>query len=456
MMTDMKKSGSLGQVSWALCSVMLGLLVTGCEPECVDQYDCANKLGRPGAGQRYVCESNQCVARDVDAPPAPAPDAGTSPDAGADAGTPPEEDAGTPPEEDAGTPPEEDAGTDAGTGITCADLPHDSKLGTLRLREGFTAAESALFPTGISSITPLTGSATPVLYGLHGEDESIFALGTWPNIAASTTPLYPVVAPADQGVTTYLSNYLASDGTRLLAGYTLGNVTGKLAVYDTATPGDSSYVSSSGNYSAVGVEGTFFINGLGLEGEGGSAAAIYALKTQSAPFQSAKLATFPAAAQYSGYNALASNGVAVFGYSAGTPTDDNPYATTNYLHAVSPATYTSALSAGTSVDLNSADTPELFRSLDVIYASGFGAGVAIQRGGLDEFYNPLTQNIVRVALSPAGSEGKAVTVGDIEPVLDVVDSCTRVLLTAPLSEDLLVGVQDKNGRRLVRLHQRTP
>ncbi|WP_157774892.1 hypothetical protein [Melittangium boletus] len=450
MMKDVKKSGPLGQALWVLGTVMLGWVVTGCGPECVDRYDCANKLGSPEEGRRYVCESNQCVVRDIDAPPAPEADAGTSPDAGADAGTPPDE-------TDAGTPPDEtDAGTDAGTELTCADLPHDPKLGTLRLRAGFTSAESAPFPTGISAITPLVGSATPVLYGLLGEDKSIFALGTWPNIAASTTPLYPVVAPADQGVTTYLSNYLTSDGTRLLAGYTKGDVSGNLALYDLSSPGDSSYVSSTGNYSVVGVKDTFLVNSLSLEAQGGSTAAIYALKTRSAPFQSSTLATFPAAAQFSGYNALASNGVAVFGYAASTPTDDNPYATTNYLHAVSPATYTSALSAGTSVDLNSADTPEFFKSLDVIYASGFGAGVAIQRGGLDESYNPRTESIVRVPLSPTGSEGKAVNVGDIEPVLDVVDACTRVLLTAPLEEDLLVGVQDKNGRRLVRLQLRTP
>ena len=89
--------------------VVLGALVSalmvvavGCNPECVDQYDCANHKGNAPSGQQWTCTNNTCMATDIT--PTPGTDAGTKPDAGTptDAGTPP--DAGMP--TDAGTAPD--------------------------------------------------------------------------------------------------------------------------------------------------------------------------------------------------------------------------------------------------------------------------------------------------------------------------------------------------------------
>ncbi|WNG21045.1 hypothetical protein [Cystobacter fuscus] len=426
MMTEMKKSRSLSQVVMAVGAAAFGLMVVGCNgPECVDRFDCQNKNGSPGAGKQYVCEASTCVVKDV------VPE---TPGTGSDAGTEPTPDAGS------------DAGTDAGTEPTaCADLPHDAQLGTLQLQPGFSVVESAALPTGIGVITAVEGaSGSYTVYGVNS-DKSVYALGTWPNVAASTTPLYPIV-PAEVTQAAYVSSYLASDGVRLMAGYTLGDVSGKVAVYDTVT-NTSTYLSARGNFSAVGLDGAFLLNGLALEGASETGSAVYALKTQSTPFSVSRLATFPVANSASGFNALATNKIVVLGY----------YGSNNVLHAVSPETYAPALAAGTSLELSGANTPQIYAGSDLFYAAGFGAGVALHRGVYSESYEQLTHDVSRIALSPAGSDGKGVTAGDLKAVLTQSNNtCTSVVAMAPLAEDLLVGVEDKNGRRLVRLHAETP
>ncbi|OJH42413.1 hypothetical protein [Cystobacter ferrugineus] len=424
MMTKMMKSRSLSQVV-VLGAAAFGLLVTGCSgPECVDRFDCQINKGSPGAGKQFVCEANVCVARDI------VPE---TPGTGSDAGT------------DAGTDPGTDAGTDAGTEPTaCADLSHDAQLGTLQLQPGFTVVESALLAENIGAITAVAGaSGSYTVYGVNS-DKSVYALGTWPNVAGSTTPLFPVVEP-NGPQNAFPSNYLVSDGVRLLAGYTLADASGKVAVHDTVTNA-STYLAAKGNFSAVGLDGAFLINGLDLEGVSETGSAVYALKTQSTPFSVSRLATFPVAQSASGFNALTTNKIVVLGYFGGK----------NVLHAVSPETYAPALAAGTSLDLSGANTPQIYAGSDLFYAAGFGAGVALHRGAYSESYEQLTHDVARISLSPAGSDGKGVTAGNLEVVLSQSNTCTSVVAMAPLAEDLLVGLEDKNGRRLVRLHAGTP
>ncbi|WNG30576.1 hypothetical protein F0U62_46095 [Cystobacter fuscus] len=433
MMTEMKKSRSLSQFVMAVGAAAFGLMVTGCSPqECVDRFDCQNSKGAPPAGKQYTCEANVCVVKDI------VPE---TPGTGSDAGT------------DAGTEPGPDAGTDAGTEPTsCADLPHDAQLGTLQLQQGFTVVESAPLPASIDAITAVAGtSGSYSLYGVNS-DKSVYALGTWPDVVASTTPLYPIV-PADVTQTSYVSGYLVSDGARLMGGYTLGDFSGKVAIHDLAS-NTSTYVPAAGNFSAVGLDGAFLINGLGLEGVSGTGIGVYAVKTQSAPFQTSKLATFPSAGTFSGFSALATNEIVALGYAYSTPEPDNDYATTNALRAVSPDTYTPALTAGTTLDLAGTNTPEIYSGLDLRDAAGFGAGVALKRSpNAGDYTN--TRDVARIALTPT-QDGLGVTAGPLQEVLTQTKTCTKVVIMAPLAEDLLVGLEDKNGRRLVRLHAGTP
>ena len=425
MKTGTMGSGRFGRFVVALGALSLGLLVTGCGEECVDRIDCANKRGAPPEGKQYLCVDSRCEVRDI-----------------ADPGT----DAGT----DAGTDTGPDAGTDAG--VTCADLPHDEKLGTLQLQTGFAAAESVALPAGIGAVSAVQSGSDFQLYGLTGgSDSSLYALGTWPAIAASTTPLRPVVPEADQGANTFPSGYLTNDGTRLLTGYTMlgENFPGKVLVYDTATPAESTYVSAAGNFSAAAVPGAFLINGVGIEGvaEGGSA--IYALKTDAKPFQGTKLATFPVAGVFSGYTAVTSDNIAVLGYAASDASTSDPFDTINYLTAVAPAVYTPAISGGTTFVLTNPNAIEIYAKGDLQGVAGFGTGVALHRGTFTA-----TKDISRIELTVGGITPSTVTAGDLTSVLTTSNTCTNVVGMTPMGADLLVGVADKNGRRLVRLQQR--
>jgi hypothetical protein len=407
MMNGTMGAWGLGRFVVALGTLSLGLLVTGCQPECVDRYSCAIK-GAPGEGKQYACVDGRCVPQDVPG----ATDAGT----------------------DAGTEPT-DAGTDA-----CANVPHDPKLGTLQLQTGFAAAETATLPEGIGAVTAVPSGSAFKLYGLRNTD--IHALGTWPNVALGAAPLQSIYAEADRdGGTRFPNGYLTNDGTRLLAGYTkpgpLTNTPGTVLVYDTATPANSTYLSANGNFSAAGYSGGFFINGQGIEGASEGGNGIYGLKTSATPFQGSKVANFPTAELFSSATAVASNGVAVFGYSS-YPTDT--------LRAVAPATYNPEISSGAPFVLNDTNAPEVYSGTDLKSATGFGAGVALHRGTFTA-----TSDISRFELTLGGSTPTSVTVGERKSVLTVSNTCSDVVLMAPMGPDLLVGVKDKNGRRLVRL-----
>ncbi|WNG40380.1 hypothetical protein F0U61_46850 [Archangium violaceum] len=423
----------VGRFVWVLGALSLGLLGTGCTQECVDPFDCVTQNGTPPRGREYVCEDNRCVERDL-------PDAGSDPTDGGNEPT------------DGGNEPT-DAGTDAG--VACADLPHDAKLGTLQLQTGYAAAESAALPEGISAVTALQSGTDFKLYGLNGIDNSIYELGTWPNVVASTTPLQPVIPEADRGSGTFLSGFLANDGTRLLAGYTksgpIENIPGSVLVYDTASPDKSAHVSANGNFSAVGISGAFLFSGQGVQGSSEGGSGIYALKTASAPFQGVKLATFPVAAPSSGYTAATSQEIAVLGYSVPSPSGPfDPYI--NHLLAVAPATYTPALSGGTTLALTAENAPEIYAGSDLFAVAGFGQGVALHRAHFDESYKTITNDVSRIELT-TGVDPKTVTVGALAPVLTTQNTCTNVVLMAPQGTNLLVGVTDKNGSRLVLLQK---
>jgi hypothetical protein len=321
-------------------------------------------------------------------------------------------------------------------------VPHDPKLGTLQLQTGFAAAETSPLPEGIDAVTAVPSGSEFKLYGLRSSD--LYALGTWPNVALGAASLQSIYAEADRdGGTRYLSGYLTNDGTRLLAGYTkqgtdFSNIPGTVLVYDTATPANSKYLAANGNFTAAGFDGGFFINGQGIEGSNESGNAVYALRTSTTPFQGSKLASFPPAGLYSGFTAVASNGVAVLGFS------DNTFA--NHIRAVAPATYTPALSSGTPFTLTDTNAPEVYAGADLQSVAGFGEGVALRRGSFTA-----TSDISRFELTLGGITPTSVTVGERKAVLTVGNACTDVVLMAPMGPDLLVGVKDKNGRRLVRL-----
>lgn|GEM_PF-1185866 len=452
-------------VSLAVSTFAVALLGTGCNPECVDQFDCRADNGQPPAGQQWVCVDEKCETEPIGQTPTPdagTPDAGPvdsgTPDAGpVDSGTPdsgpvdPTPDAGS---VDSGTPdsgpvdPTPDAGTPDAGPVTCETTPHDAKLGTLALQPGFVATETAPLPDGIAALGSSPGP-TYAFYAVQGggKDAALYSMGTWPDLQLSTTKLYDVVTPEDRAgsVTVYAGGYLINDGQRVITGYTTGasGSPGSISAYDIATPASSSFLSAPKNYSAAafssGDTSAVLINGGGL-GTLPTGLGIYGLVTSENPLGTVRVANFPEGTVGSGFTAVADNGVAALGYFNGD--------FVNVIYGVAPSVVSQAITSGTPLELGNQTPIEVGSDFDS--ASSFGAGVVVNRGGYDENFSFVSTDVSRFALSTS-SGGDTVTVGARASVLDYVDSCTTVTMLEPLGSDVLVGVADKNGQRLVRL-----
>jgi hypothetical protein len=429
----------------AVSALALAVLGTGCTPECVDAFDCRNKRTAP-AGQTYTCREERCELIPVngETPADAGTDGGSEPatDAGTDGGSEPPTDGGT----DGGSEPPTDGGTDGGTVTACADRPHDAKLGTLRLEPGYEVAESADVPEGLLAVTAMPQGSDYALYALKRSDTSIYALGTWPStVALGAQPLANVVAPEDRASEVFLNPYLVNDGTRLLAGYTKrgDNAPGSVLVFDTVKPENATYLPAPGNYSAAGLPDIFIFSGVGLEATTYDSA-IYALQAGA---KGTKLATFdPRLQAFSGPTAVTADGIAVLGY---FPAEGF----SNHLRAVAPAQYRPVLTEGrTPVDLSTA--PEVYARADLFEVAGFGDSVALHRGTYDPKTRlAITQNVARIPLEVSALDPQVVTVGTLQNVLVAQDVCTQVMYMAPLGRDLLVGIFDSKGRRLVRVHK---
>lgn len=463
-------------VSLAVTTFAVALLGTGCNPECVDTFDCRADNGEPPAGQQWVCIDEKCETEPIGQPPVPdagTPDAGPvdsgtpdsgpvdsgTPDAGpVDSGTPdsgpvdPTPDAGP---VDSGTPdagpvdPTPDAGTPDAGPVTCETTPHDAKLGTLQLQAGFVATETAPLPDGISAL----GSSPGPTYSFYavqggGKDAALYSMGTWPDFQLSPTKLYDVVTPEDRAgsVAVYAGGYLINDGQRVFTGYTTGasGSPGSLSLYDIATPASSSFLTAPKNYSAAafsnGDTSAVLLNGGGL-GTLPTGLGIYGVVTSANPLGTVRVANFPAEGVVaSGFTAVADNGVAALGFFNGD--------FVNVIYGVAPSVVAQAITSGTPLELGSQSPIEVGSDFDS--ASSFGAGVVVNRGGYDENFSFVSTDVSRFALSTStGSD--TVTVGARAAVLDYVDQCTTVTMLEPLGSDVLVGVADKNGQRLVRL-----
>jgi hypothetical protein len=181
-------------------------------------------------------------------------------------------------------------------------------------------------------------------------------------------------------------------------------------------------------------------------GGGRGGAAVYALRTDTSPATPLRFATFvPAWEAASGPTAVTVEGIAVLGYFGKKDFK-------NHLHAVAPSRYTPTLQGGAPVDLGG--TPEIYAGGDLFTVAGFGSGVALHRGSYDaQTFAPITQDVSHITLALSGPGLGTVSPGPRVPVLVAQDRCTEVVLLSPMGGDLLVGVADQHGRRLVRLRK---
>ena len=324
-----------------------------------------------------------------------------------------------------------DAGTDAGV---CDTAPFDARLGTFTLGAGATVVQTATLPTGINQVAAVGTS----LFGLA--DDAVKPLGAFPTLTAGTA--LSIRAPADATGSIFTSGFLATSGTQLLAGYTKAGMTvpGTLAVIET-TDGGVSFVDAPGNYDATGAANVgFLINGLSVGTTTGSGAYVLSGAT------SFGFATFNAAWLGSGLIAATANGVALVGYYGATPMMGN------YVRAVPPSTYALTLTnqvpfaLAPSVLIASPSATD-----DVMDLAAAGNDAIVAMGSFDANFNANVSHIDRIPLTLAGSGVQTVTAGAAVPLLTTTNTCTKVLFIQSNGAKVLVGLQDKNGRRVIDL-----
>ncbi|MDC0712213.1 hypothetical protein POL68_27345 [Stigmatella sp. ncwal1] len=336
--------------------------------------------------------------------------------------------------------------------LPCEKIPHDPKLGTLRLHTDFIALETARLPQDLSHLTAVPTQTGFSLYGIRGTSKTLHRLGTWPHLALSEPPLLNVIAPEDRRFNPILSPFLVNDGRRLMTGYIHANTrgNGSVLIHDLEAPSTPLYVPAPGNVSAAAMTGSaasgvsgFLVSGMGLAqlGSVNSDSAVYGLKTLRQPVRATPLATFaPEWAAVSSVSVFTSNGIAVLGYFSGMDTQE-------HLRAVPSTAQATALATGTPLSLS--DWPEIYSGhTEAFFASAFGNGLAIHRGT-----RAGTQEVRWIPLTHSSTELSAVQAGPPLSLLSSRDTCTRVTRLVPLGSDLLAGIADKAGERLVRLHK---
>jgi hypothetical protein len=324
-------------------------------------------------------------------------------------------------------------GGGGGTLNPCDAATHDLRTGTFTLGAGATIMQTSVLPAGITQVAAIGTS----LFGLTSDDH-VKPLGSFPTLTAGAN-LASIRAPGDDAGTIYAGAYLAASGTELLAGYTKAGAAGSLALIET-TDGGVSYVNAPGNYDVGGASIGFLINGIQVGTNTGAGAYVLSNTTHAVT----SFATFDAAWLGSGYAAVAANGVALIGYYGSAPIAGN------YVRAAPPSSYLLTLQNNTPFPL----APEVLVAApnttdDVMDLAAAGNIAIVAFGSFDANFTAHVSHVDRVPLTLSGSGVQTVTVGTANPLLSTTDTCTNVLFIQGAGTRVLVGLEDKNGRRLL-------
>ncbi len=327
-------------------------------------------------------------------------------------------------------------GGDGDAGIDCATVALDAVLGTLTLKNGATVTQSAVLPQGILAV----GSVGSSLYGLS-KDNTIRSLGSLP--ALSLGPALASVLTQDDLLAdagTFLNGYLAANQTELLAGYTKSGAgyPGAVVKYD-VTDGGTQYFNAPGNYTAAGFGNRFLINGVALEGAGD--AGVYAIDNQGG----FALATVESSWMPSnGVTGVTSNDVMLLGYYS---SDDS----LNHVRAVPPSVHNPAIQSRTPFALSTTD--DVLAVSDLVGFTTFGTDAIVVHGGYQSSppYSSFTISVDRVPLTLSGTQNQTVDAGAPVMLIEATDQCTNVVFASGNATTLLLGVQDRTGRRLLQI-----
>jgi hypothetical protein len=348
-------------------------------------------------------------------------------DAGADAGI----------AVDAGLPVDSgviDAGPSADAGVNCATVAYSATLGTLVLVAPAVASVVVPLPNDIVSVGIRNDNE---IYGLHS-DSSLRFLGALNNLSVGPK-LTNVVTPADvdAGAMVFLGSAITVSGREILAQYTksAAGSPGSVAIYNTQDAG-TRYVNAPGNFTSAASADGFVINGLGLESLTG--AGVYALDKQGAFLLAEFDSTWKAA---SGFTAHTANDVFLLGYFDGTTFE-------NVVRAAPSALTALAFQNRTSFML--AQAPVVVSADDIADVTSFGNDAVVVHGGYTGApdFAPYTTRVDRIPLTLVN---QVVTAQPAVTLVKAPNICTKVLFAQGNGSTLLLGIEDKNGRRLVKL-----
>ena len=326
-----------------------------------------------------------------------------------------------------------DAGADAGVD-PCALATYGAALGTLRLDGGAHLGQYAALPPGVVAI----GLGNGQLYGV-GVDYAVRGLGSLPTLALGAA-VGRARSPDDDATdaAVYLGESVSVHGTQLLVGYSRADFSGELAIVELGDAG-TRWLAAPGNYTTAVSSTGFLVNGQGLGATNGTG--VWALETVDggsggflvAPFESSWMAS-------SGYTAVTPAGVVLAGYFDGSSYQ-------NVVRAVSPALAAAALTGRAPLSL-SASSSEVLRGSTIQQLTALGESMIVVYGGYDSSSAPYTTGVVRIPLVVSGS---TVSTGTPVTLLTAPDRCTTVTFLTSDGATLLLGVTDKNGRRVLEL-----
>jgi hypothetical protein len=242
---------------------------------------------------------------------------------------------------------------------------------------------------------------------------------------------------------------LPSTRAQLLAGYRTVQaqafVGGAVARFDLARPDAGvAWLAAPGVESMLGL-GAYFLVGADALGTTDGGRGVYALDTSAPgapPVLAARYPALPGDTVRPGLMAVTTDGLVVLGYAL-------DLAARQSLRLPPTAALLEALSGGTPVALASA--PELTAADDVANLAGFGPGVALLHATRYQGILPALGQLDFVRLTPVGGGAQ---VGTPSPILAADDACTVVSQLVPAGDELLVGLWDRNGQRLLRLAPR--
>ncbi len=341
----------------------------------------------------------------------------------------------------AGCPPDAfDTGEGEGEGEGDAGCGDDPILGSLGVADGFILVGGQGLPDNIVSVgLKDLGDGSPVeLIGLT-DDLHVVDLGVYPGSTPALPPeVFDALAPDDQGLARtgdVFPSFLVVDRALIGAGYTRATDFGGFVGAFNALTGATSYIEAPANFAAVTRDDTLFIEAAGL-GPAAGGLGVYTAAAGAASF----FGGLGDGAVASGNLAVTSDGVLVVGRFAGAD---------NELFALPSATVDAVLAGGAAPDLDAA-APLYTGALNGFSAGvvGVGAGVALVDVDLTTFAG--------VGVSFIGlADGATVTAAAPVPVLTGGSAaCTSVLSLAQTGGDLIVGVHDAAGARLVQVRKR--